>query len=95
MSAETIRKRDQERLRHWALTLGSPVQSREVRVALQYLQALDVCEPLIQCAERQAEFASAALFHFGLETLAVGFWIACVASDDTDASSIFDSLSEA
>lgn len=79
---ETIRKRDQERLRQWALTLGSSVQSREVRVALQYLQALDVRDLLTQSAERQAEFASAALFRFGLDTLATGFWIACVASDE-------------
>jgi hypothetical protein len=79
---ETIRKRDQERLRQWALKLGSPVQSREVRVALQYLQALDTCDLLNQSAERQAEFASAALFRFGLDTLAAGFWIACVATDE-------------
>jgi hypothetical protein len=79
---ETIRKRDQERLRQWALKLGSPVQSREVRVALQYLQALDVCDLLNQSAERQAEFASAALFRFGLDTLAARFWIACVATDE-------------
>jgi hypothetical protein len=76
---ETIRVRDQERLRQWAATLGSPVQSRETRVVLQYLQALDVCELLTQCAERRAEFASAVLFRFGLDTLATGFWIACVA----------------
>jgi hypothetical protein len=79
---ETIRKRDQERLRQWALTLGSSVQSREVRVALQYLQALDVCDLLIQSAERKAEFASAALFRFGLDTLATGFWIACIATEE-------------
>ena len=79
---ETIRKRDQERLRQWALKLGSPVQTREVRVGLQYLQALDVCDLLNQSAERQAEFASAALFRFGLDTLAAGFWIACVATDE-------------
>lgn len=79
---ETIRKRDQERLRQWALTLGSSIQSREVRVTLQYLQALDVCDLLTQSAERQAEFASAALFRFGLDTLATGFWIACIATDE-------------
>jgi hypothetical protein len=79
---ETIRKRDQERLRQWALKLGSPVQSREVRVTLQYLQALDVCDLLTQSAERPADFASAALFRFGLDTLAAGFWIACVAPDE-------------
>jgi hypothetical protein len=79
---ETIRKRDQERLRQLALTLGSSIQSREVRVALQYLQALDVCDLLTQSAERQAEFASAALFRFGLDTLATGFWIACIATDE-------------
>jgi hypothetical protein len=79
---ETIRKRDQERLRQWALRLGSSVQSREVRVALQYLQALDVCDLLTQSAARHAEFASAALFRFGLDTLAAGFWIACVATDE-------------
>jgi len=79
---ETIRKRDQQRLRQWALTLGSSVQSREVRVALQYLQALDVCDALTQSAERQTEFASAALFRFGLDTLAAGFWMACIATDE-------------
>jgi hypothetical protein len=79
---QTIRVRDQERLRQWAATLGSSVQSRETRVVLQYLQALDVCELLAQCMERRAEFASAALFRFGLDTLATGFWIACVAPDD-------------
>jgi hypothetical protein len=79
---ETIRKRDQERLRQWALTLGSSVQSREVRVALQYLQALDVCDLLTQSAERQTELASAALFRFGLDTLARGFWIAFIATDE-------------
>jgi hypothetical protein len=79
---ETIRKRDQGRLRQLALTLGSSIQSREVRVALQYLQALDVCDLLTQSAERQAEFASAALFRFGLDTLATGFWIACIATDE-------------
>jgi len=79
---DTIRKRDQERLREWFLTLGSPVQSREIRVVLQYLQALDVCDLLTQSAERQAELASAALFRFGLDTLATGFWIACVAPDE-------------
>jgi hypothetical protein len=79
---ETIRKRDQERLRQWALSLGSSIQSREVRVTLQYLQALDVCDLLTQSAERQAEFASAALFRFGLDTLATGFWIACIATDE-------------
>lgn len=79
---ETIRKRDQARLHQWALTLGSSVQSREVRVALQYLQALDVCDLLTQSAERQAEFASAALFRFGLDTLATGFWVACIATDE-------------
>lgn len=79
---ETIRKRDQARLHQWALTLGSSVQSREVRVALQYLQALDVCDLLTQSAERQAELASAALFRFGLDTLATGFWIACIATDE-------------
>ena len=65
---DTIRKRDQERLREWFLTLGPPVQSREIRVVLQYLQALDVCDLLTQSAERQAELASAALFRFGLDT---------------------------
>lgn len=50
-------------------------------MVLQYLQALDVCELLTQCTERRAEFASAALFRFGLDTLATGFWIACVAPD--------------
>ena len=79
---DTIRKRDHERLREWFLTLGSPVQSREIRVVLQYLQALDVCDLLTQSAERQAELASAALFRFGLDTLATGFWIACVATDE-------------
>jgi hypothetical protein len=78
----TIRKRDQERLRKWHLMLGSSVQSRETRVALQYLQALDVCDLLTQSSERRAEFASAALFRFGLDTLATGFWIACVAPDE-------------
>src|SRR5579864_7140076 len=78
----SIRKRDQERLRHWSLTLGSAVQSRDNRVALQYLQALDVCDLLTQSANRHAEFASAALFRFGLDTLATGFWIACVATDE-------------
>jgi hypothetical protein len=81
-SDETIRKRDQERLRKWHLLLGSSVHSREIRVALQYLQALDVCDLLTQSSERQAEFASAALFRFGLDTLATGFWIACVAPDE-------------
>ncbi len=79
---DRIRKRDQERLRQWSLTLGSPVQSRDTRVALQYLQALDVYDLLTQSANRQAEFASAALFRFGLDTLATGFWIACVAADE-------------
>ncbi|MGA8429268.1 MAG: hypothetical protein WB729_05575 [Candidatus Sulfotelmatobacter sp.] len=79
---DTIRKRDQERLRQWSLTLGSPVQSRDTRVALQYLQALDVCDLLTQSANRKAEFASAALFRFGLDTLATGFWIACIATDE-------------
>jgi hypothetical protein len=79
---EVIRKRDQARLGHWALTLGSSIQSREVRVTLQYLQALDVCDLLTQSAERQAEFAGAALFRFGLDTLATGFGIACVATDE-------------
>jgi hypothetical protein len=79
---ESIRKRDQERLRQWALKLGSSVQSKETRVTLQYLQALDVCDLLTQSAVRQAEFASAALFRFGLDTLAAGFWIACVATDE-------------
>lgn len=79
---DTIRKRDQERLRKWFLTLGSSLQSREIRVVLQYLQALDVCDLLTQSLERQAEFASAALFRFGLDTLATGFWIACVAPDE-------------
>lgn len=79
---DTIRKRDQKRLCEWFLTLGSPVQSREIRVVLQYLQALDVCDLLTQSAERQAELASAALFRFGLDTLATGFWIACVATDE-------------
>jgi hypothetical protein len=37
---------------------------------------------LTQSAVRQAEFASAALFRFGLDTLAAGFWIACVATDE-------------
>jgi hypothetical protein len=50
--------------------------------ALQYLQALDVCDLLSRSAERRAEFASAALFRFGLDTLATGFWIACVASEE-------------
>ena len=79
---ESIRKRDQERLRQWALKLGSSVQSKETRVTLQYQQALDVCDLLTQSAVRQAEFASAALFRFGLDTLAAGFWIACVATDE-------------
>jgi len=79
---DTIRKRDHERLRNWFLTLGSSVQSREIRVVLQYLQALDVCDLLTQSSERQAEFASATLFRFGLDTLATGFWIACVATDE-------------
>jgi hypothetical protein len=79
---DTIRKRDQERLRQWSSTLGSSLQSREIRVTLQYLQALDVCDLLTQSAARQAEFASAALFRFGLDTLATGFWIACVATDE-------------
>ncbi len=79
---ETIRKRDQERLRKSLLTFGSSVQSREFRVALQYLQALDVCDLLTQSSDRHAEFASAALFRFGLDTLATGFWIACVAPDE-------------
>ena len=51
-------------------------------MALQYLQALDVCDLLTQSANRQAEFASAALFRFGLDTLATGFWIACIANDE-------------
>jgi hypothetical protein len=51
-------------------------------VALQYLQALDIGDLLTQCVERQDEFASAALFRFGLDTLATGFWIACVASEE-------------
>ena len=50
---ESIRKRDQERLRQWALKLGSSVQSKETRVTLQYLQALDVCDLLTQSATRQ------------------------------------------
>lgn len=79
---QTIRVRDQERLHQWAATLGSAVQSRETRVLLQYLQALDVCELLAQCMERRTEFARAALFRFGLDTLATGFWIACVAPDE-------------
>jgi hypothetical protein len=58
------------------------VQSREARVALQYLQALDISDLLTQCVERQDEFASAALFRFGLDTLATGFWIACLASEE-------------
>lgn len=62
--------------------LGPSVQSKEIRVALQYLQALDVCDLLTQSSERHAEFASAALFRFGLDTLATGFWIACVAPDE-------------
>jgi hypothetical protein len=79
---EKIRQRDQQRLRQWAVTLGPSVQSRETRVALQYLQALDVCELLTLCHERGTEFACAALFRFGLDTLATGFWIACVAPND-------------
>jgi hypothetical protein len=79
---ETIRQRDQERLHKWLSTLGSSVQSKEIRVALQYLQALDVCDLLTQSAERQSQFPSAALFRFGLDTLATGFWIACVAPDE-------------
>src|ERR1700733_12486395 len=79
---ETIRRRDQERLRRWFSTLGSSIQSREIRVVLQYLQALDVCDLLTQSADRQAEFASAALFRFGLDTLATGFWIAFVAPNE-------------
>lgn len=59
-----------------------PVQSREIRVVLQYLQALEVCDLLTQSGERQAELASAALFRFGLDTVATGFWIACVATDE-------------
>lgn len=58
------------------------MQSRETRVALQYLQALDIGDLLTQCVERHDEFASAALFRFGLDTLATGFWIACVASEE-------------
>ena len=42
----------------------------------------DVSELLTQCAERRTEFASAALFRFGLDTLATGFWIACVAPEE-------------
>jgi hypothetical protein len=79
---EAIRKRDQQRLRQWTTSLGSSVQSRETRVALQYLQALDIGDLLRQCVERQDDFASAALFRFGLDTLATGFWIACVASEE-------------
>jgi hypothetical protein len=79
---ETIRQRDQERLHQWLLTLGPSIQSRETRLVLQYLQALDVCDLLTQSAERQLEFPSAALFRFGLDTLATGFWIACVAPDE-------------
>lgn len=77
-----IRKRDQRRLREWLATLGSSLQSRETRVVLQYLQALDVCDLMTQCTERHAEFASSTLFRFGLDTLAAGFWMACVASDE-------------
>jgi len=79
---EAIRKRDQQRLRQWMVSLGSSVQSRETRVALQYLQALDISDLLTQCVDRQDDFASAALFRFGLDTLATGFWIACVASEE-------------
>ena len=79
---EAIRKRDQQRLRQWTTSLGSAVRSRETRVALQYLQALDIGDLLTQCVERQDDFASAALFRFGLDTLATGFWIACVASEE-------------
>lgn len=79
---EKIRQRDQQRLRQWATTLGSSVQSRENRVTLQYLQALDICELLTICMEIRTEFASSALFRFGLDTLATGFWIGCVASDE-------------
>lgn len=79
---EKIRQRDQQRLRRWTASLGISVQSRETRVALQYLQALDIGDLLTQCVERQDEFASAALFRFGLDTLATGFWIACVAPEE-------------
>jgi hypothetical protein len=79
---QEIRKRDQKRLREWLGTLGSSLHSRQTRVVLQYLQALDVCDLMTQCTERHAEFASSALFRFGLDTLAAGFWMACVASDE-------------
>ena len=64
---ETIRKCDQARLRQWRLTLGYSFQWRELRVALQYSQALDVRDLLTRCAARQTELASAALFRFGLD----------------------------
>ncbi|HJT68978.1 MAG TPA: hypothetical protein VJ731_02190 [Terriglobales bacterium] len=79
---ERIRQRDQQRLRQWGASLGVSVQSRETRVALQYLQALDSGDLLTQCVERQDEFASAALFRFGLDTLATGFWITCVTPEE-------------
>jgi hypothetical protein len=78
---ENIHKRDEEATRK-LLPLGDPVKSREERVKMQYLQALEVCELLDFSAKQNLGFGSAVLFRFGLDTLATGFWIACKASDE-------------
>jgi hypothetical protein len=78
---ERIHKRDQEETRK-LLPLGDAVKSREGRVKMQYLQALEVCELLDFSAKRTLGFGSAVLFRFGLDTIATGFWIASTATDE-------------
>ena len=77
-----IRDRDQKRLRAILSLLGDRIANREIRVKLQYLQALDVGTLLRKSSELHADLASAALLRFGLDTLATGLWIALVAPDE-------------
>jgi hypothetical protein len=74
--------RDQKRIRDLISTYGDTVKSRVHRVEFQYLQAMEVCDLLSLISDKEYGFASAVLFRFGLDTLAMGFWIACVASNE-------------
>lgn len=79
---DNFRKRDQQRLREYISMLGPFVQDREAQVALQYIQALDICQLLVYSAEKTEGVGSAPLLRFGLYTIATGFWIACVAPEE-------------